>query len=170
MPPLNDGPPVACPHCGQVLGHGSVAELAAHVAELQEQLHLVERELRGKRTKISRLQGDALDKLTASPHYQVARRVLAQWRRACMPNAREIESERRLRPVINRLEGGYDEHTLNLANLGYSKYPYVVEGRRQASGPADRKFVDAELIFRDAKHVDQGLRLWERGLHDEAVK
>ena len=161
-----DGPDgearVVCAACGTI--HD---EATAMLEQLREDVAHLERELRGKRAALSRAQSDQLKSLAASPHYNAAIRVLAFWKVTLMPGAKEIASKKRLAPVIARMEGGYDEHGLNLCAMGYAQFPYVaVQGGRARSGSADRKFVDADLVFRDAKHVDQGLRLWQRHLDE----
>jgi hypothetical protein len=158
----NDVRFVVCSACGVIN-----EEAQATIEQLQQDVANLERELRGKRSAMSRMQKDQMEKLTASKHYDAAKRVLGFWKNTLMPNAKELESVKRLKPVIDRLSGGYSEHQLNMAAMGYKAFPFVIDGRRSATGPADRKYVDVDLIYRDAKHVDQGLRLWERHMADE---
>lgn len=96
-----------------------------------------------------------------SPHYEPAMRVLTYWQEQCCPNARELEGDR-LTKVLARMNGrprGYSEQDLRTCVFGYAQYPYMVDGHRRRTGPRERRFVDAELIFRTPKHVEAGIEL-----------
>ena len=74
------------------------------------------------------------------------------------PSTRELEG-RRLDNCFARLER-HTEADLNLAVDGYSRFPFIVDkGRRSAFGTPSQWRADAELIFRDAEHVKQGMDL-----------
>jgi hypothetical protein len=40
----------------------------------------------------------------------------------------------------------------------------VIDGKRRARGSPAQRFIDAELVFRDPKHVDQGRALYKEAL------
>ena len=134
-----------------------IAELRAELAEALEDLAGVERELRGKRSTITRLRAEQGAAVRSSPRYEPAMHVLQEWKRLCAPRAKELDGRAEL--VIARLEGAYSEDDLKTAIAGYAAFPFVVEGRRSTRGQPAQRFVDAELIFRDARHVDAGLTL-----------
>lgn len=147
---------IACEECGGV-NDGATNLLR----DLQETVETLKDELAQKLRKIKALQRDGDANLRNSIHYKPAMRVLEHWQSICHPDARELEGDR-LRKVIGRLTGKpkpFSEEQLKLAVMGYAQFPYVVDGKRMAQGSPSQRFIDAELIFRDAKHVDQGLAL-----------
>lgn len=146
---------VACTGCGQV--HDKATLL---LGELQETVELLERDLRGKRSRIKTLQGDQADALTASPHFSKAMRVLEAWRDQCAPGAKELGG-RRLELVIARAKK-YSEEDLLACVAGYAKFPYVVDAKRSHMGTSQQWFADAELVFRGPKQVEAGIRLARR--------
>jgi hypothetical protein len=150
---ITDGGVVACADCGCV--HQDATAL---VAQLRSDVANLELELRTKRRAIKGLQGDDAHKAQASPHYQTAMRVLGFWKNICLPTARELNGKR-LDHCLARLTAGYDEQRLNEAVLGYSHYPFIVNNKRSAIGEPSQWAADAELIFRSAKFVDNGIRL-----------
>lgn len=158
-------------HAYQVCGACGVVneDAAARIAELEEQLEIVredrgnlERELRGKRAQIKRLKAEGDADLLKDPFYLKAEEVLTHWQRVCAPTAREPLSRPRLENCIARLKGKYSVDDLKLSCDGYALKPYVVNGKRSHEGPRDDWHADAELIFRSARHVDQGIRIAER--------
>jgi hypothetical protein len=149
---------------------GQINELAAdRIAALEEQVDLqdgdignLERELRRYRAENKRLRKEQDQALRAHPLFPKAVKVLEYWKATCHPNAREVDSRRRVEPVIARLAGGYSAEELCRCSDGYALKPYVVQGRRTHEGPKDNWQADAELIFKDAKRVDAGLAIAER--------
>jgi hypothetical protein len=133
-------------------------ELAGRLNSLLELVELTERELRTKRQLISRLQSERAHSPTADPLYEEAMEVLAFWRARCAPHTRELNGKR-LEKALARLHGGYDRFELMRAVFGYSRKPYVIMGRRMERGLRQQWHADAELIFRDAKHVDAGIAI-----------
>lgn len=153
-----------CPECGAVLS-GLPSMLASRDEQIEiqrEDIQNLERELRTKRGQIRKLREDQDAALRDSPQYEAAMEVLTFWRKMCAPKAREL-SGKRLEAVMARLRGGYAAAELKQAIVGYAARPYVTQGRRTATGASDDLHVDAELIFRDAKHVDLGIRMAEQG-------
>lgn len=143
---------IACPECG------CLNEQATALLD-QSRLHIdgLERDLRVKRAKITRLEGERKDALIGSQFYHDAMEVLRYWSEKLAPNAREIDSTDRLEAVIARLKGKYTVAQLKECVDGYAKRPYVTrEGRSLHGTPAERK-VDASLIFGTPKHVDNGI-------------
>jgi hypothetical protein len=135
------------------------------IEALREDVANAERELRGKRAQIKRLKADHDTRLRSHPLYPTAMDVLAHWRDFLMPTARELHGSR-LENCIARLQGdsknsptGYTPEQLKRSIDGYALKPFVVGGKRVHEGPKDAWAADAELIFRDARHVDQGLRI-----------
>lgn len=163
---MTEGLPVAlsCQACGSHDLGGicrncdeSVDELTEHLAELYEQLETAKRMLVREGSKVRRLQGEADRKLKANKQYPAALRVLKQWQQHCHPNAREINGGERVRCVIARLNGGYTEEELQQCILGYARFAYVVNRRRTTQGSPATRRIDAELVFGDPGHVDQGI-------------
>ena len=143
---------IACPDCGALQEDASLL-----LAQAQADIEGLERDLRVKRAKITRLEGERHDKLKASKRFGEAMTVLRYWNEKLAPNAREIDSPDRLECVIARLNGKYPVEDLKLCIDGYAKKPYVTRDGRSAHGtPAQRK-VEATLIFGDPKHVDNGI-------------
>lgn len=116
----------------------------------------------GKARQNKALQSQQAKDPKAHPHYRVAMRVLTEWKRLCAPRAKELNGPR-LKNVLARMDHGYTEDDLMKCVRGYARYPFVVDGRRVPVGPADKRYVDAELIFRDAKRVDAGIAMDENG-------
>jgi hypothetical protein len=137
---------VACPHCGSVLG-----ELQMHIAGM-------ERDLAAKRRRIAALEGEVKRKLREDPMFPQAMEVLERWRKELAPRTRELNGQR-LTHCLARLHGGYTKDELIISVLGYRNKPYVTSSGRSAHGRDSERHVDAELIFRDAKHVDQGMAM-----------
>lgn len=144
-------PPQVCAHCG-----GLNPDVLQILAEKDEQIAGLERDLRGKRSQISRMTRDRLAELEAGPWGAAALRVLERWRELCMPNAKDIRSGGRLEACVARLRAGYGEAELIRACEGYAARPFIVNRRRVVEGPENARYVDAELIFRDEKHVQVG--------------
>ena len=128
--------------------------------ELQEHLGNTQLLLSKEVSKSRALRKEQNDQLTASKHYEPAREVLRTWQNLCMPSARELGGER-LKLVISRFNGGETEERLKQAVLGYSRYPYVSNWRRVKTGSKDQWKAEAEYVFRNAKNVEQGIRLAE---------
>lgn len=155
-------PPYVCT-CGEVLEDALVAVNARDevIATLEEDIANLERDLRSKRAQNRRLKAEQDIMLRQDEHYSDAMDVLHHWKRECSPNARELHGKR-LENTIARLRGKYTPDELKRACDGYALKPFVVNGRRTHEGPKDSWQADAELIFRDARHVDAGLRIAER--------
>ncbi len=153
--PQPDEPPQACPCCGSV---ACCAEMPVLIAELQEKIRAIEGDNSTKATTIRRLKRETDAQLKASPHYPQAVDVLEYWRKTCYPKAVELGGER-LRKVLERLKAGYTVEQLKRAVDGYAAFPYVVDGRRMPQGTPARRYIDAELVFRNAQKVDAGLAL-----------
>jgi hypothetical protein len=155
-----DLPVWVCSECGGENAHAeqAVAERDELLAVAREDIANLERELRVKRAQIARMRAEQDGALQNHPHYAAGQRVLQHWKKTCAPKARELGGKR-LDVVLARLNGGYTEADLKRAVDGYGMRPYVVNGKRAAAGARDDWWADAELIFRDAKHVDAGLRI-----------
>jgi hypothetical protein len=138
---------IACRACGTVN------------EEASEDVGLLEAEVRRQRRQIARLTGEQSSSMEAHPLYRHACAVLNRWQQECAPSAREPHSDARIKVVIARLKGGYDQNELYMALEGYAKFPFLIRGRRCGFGhPTERK-VDAEFIFRNAHNVDRGITM-----------
>ena len=133
----------------------------ARVERLEEAQALLEKDIAGKRSVIKRLQRQQDERVRDAEAYEQACDIAHYWQRVCEPNAREPLNVRRLEPTIARLNH-YTPEELRQAIDGYAARPYVVNGRRVAHGAPDQRYCDLDLIMRDAKHVDTGLRIAER--------
>jgi hypothetical protein len=143
---------VACEECGAL---NETATLLLDQA--REQVALLERDLRGKRSRISALERDRKTKLQTSKRFQEAMVVLRHWKDVCAPKAREIDSPERVEAVIARLNGGHTVEELKLSASGYARRPYVTREGRSATGTASQWFADAELIYRNPENVRKGI-------------
>jgi hypothetical protein len=162
---IPEADPATCTECG--MNTDAMAALGRRVATLEE---IVERQkeiigdlegdLRAKRRRIKELRRENAAAVLAHPRYDEAMAVLAYWKAEVYPNARELGGKR-LENVIDRLDGTNSVARLCRAIDGYKLKPYVVNGKRTHEGSPDDWQADAELIFRDAKHVDAGLRIAE---------
>lgn len=152
-----------CPECGSVsVALQDALRARDEVIETQrEDIGNLERELRGKRAQIARMRGEQDRSVREEPHYATAMEVLLYWRQRCAPRTRELRGKR-LDNCIARLRAGHSPETLRRAVDGYAARPYVVNGRRTDRGHKDDWRADAELIFREVRYVDQGLRIAER--------
>lgn len=142
---------VCCPDCGAVnqWATDQTKLMAAEVRKLTARVT----ELEGKRAKAPKVHERYLDGSAAE--------VLQLWKALCMPKARGLESGKRLTNLIARYDDGYEQDALLTCVFGYSLRPFQTrQGRAPAGAPWERR-VDAELIFRDPWHVDQGLALAE---------
>jgi hypothetical protein len=129
-------------------------------AEATETIAMLERKRTALDTRISKLQADQDTKVRNHPKAAAAREVLEEWGRLLAPRAKELLSIERLKPTLARLDGGWTVEELKLCVLGYSRQPYVdSEGHRSSQGTAKQKHIEPDLIFRDAKHVESGLRM-----------
>lgn len=155
---MADDDTVFCAACGAV--HESATE---RIRRLEEERELAEKDLRGKRTRIKRLLADRDKALRDSKHYDEAVEVALHWQATCAPGAREPTNMQRIEPTIARL-AHYTKTDLKRAIDGYAARPFIVNRRRVAHGSKDDWYADLELIMRDAKHVDAGLRMVE---HEE---
>jgi hypothetical protein len=150
---LSDEGLVFCTACGTV--HDDATSLFKEQGEKIEDYRL---DLEGKRRKIKVLEGDTRQRSQNHPKRPVALRVLTRWRDLCAPGVKELEG-RRLDNCLARLKY-FSEADLNLAVDGYSRFPFIVgKGRRSPFGTPKEWRADAELIFRDAEHVKQGMDL-----------
>lgn len=155
-----------CTECGSsdlgavCRGCGAVLENARLLTIIEDQRNaIVAQALQMSRLerKLSWFQRDADKKLRNDPRYKTACRVLAKWAELCYPGAKELEGGERVKHVIERLKGGRTEEELVRCAFGYSRYAYVINGRRTSVGTPGQRRIDAELIFKDPQHVDSGL-------------
>jgi hypothetical protein len=146
---------IACPACGV---------LNEEATELYE---LVQDESMKKSAVIKRLEGQRSRSVEAHARYADAVEVLTYWNRVAAPQAREPLSEPRVKAVLARLQGGYFVQELIDCIDGYTRFPYLVRGRRCAFGHISDRVVEAELIFRKPQNVDRGLAL-ARAAHNGA--
>lgn len=127
------------------------------LVEMRDVITGLERDLRSKRSQIKRLQKEQSEAVASRPEASSAHSVLAYWQSTLMPGAKELGGDR-LSVVVDRIRGGYTQAELCRCVDGYAAAPYVVSGRRQASGGAHQRQVEATLIFRSPAHVDRGIQ------------
>jgi hypothetical protein len=146
------------------LAKDRVRVLEVQVATLEEDNDTLAQLMLGAKSEVKRLRKEQDQALRRHKRYAdgSATAVLEYWHKVVSPSAREVESPRRLRPVLDRLDGGYTVEELCRCCDGYALKPYVVNGKRTHEGPKDDWRADAELVFRDAKRVDAGLAIAER--------
>lgn len=134
-----------CPAC---------ADHLRRCAALLEERDDAEREIRRLRKRVKALEDDKPSRsrpkkkddetLRAHAMFGEAQEVWAFWRQHCHPKAREF-SGKRLRAVIDRLEGGYTTRELKLAVYGAARHPNVMD---------DVVYNELELICRDPSKTD----------------
>jgi hypothetical protein len=145
---------IACSACGLIDERANTLFTEQAMA-----IDLLEKDLRGKRSQISRLTGEQERELRGSVHYSGALEVLRHWQAVLEPKAREVDSITRIKQVIARMNGGFSVEELKRCIDGYAKRPYNVKGRRRSHGKPTQRYVDVSLIFRDAKHTQEGMAL-----------
>lgn len=159
--------PIACRDCGVVNDDATrlfdelqrkIRNQQETIEGLQEQLSVIERVNTNLQVQKKKLRAEGDKQLKGHKYYPDAMEVLEDWRDKCHPGAIELEGER-LKKVLARLSAGYSKDQLKRCAFGYSKFPYVVSARRQSQGTPAQRRIDAELVFRDPQHVDQGLAL-----------
>ncbi len=153
-PGLSDDGTVFCEGCGVV--HETATALLAEGRATVVSLSSV---ISTRDATITQLRVGQVDKLERSKNYTKALDVLDHWHTVCMPTAREPHSEDRVKNVLARMAGKFTVDELKACADGYAKRPYVVDGKRVATGKASQRWVDAELIYRTPKHVETGIAL-----------
>ena len=146
---------VFCPSCGLV--HDDATTL---VHEQQQDILRQAHELSCQKGTITKLQNGegTVYAMRLSPAYPAAMRVLRGWQSKCAPNTRELEGKR-LEHCLARLRK-YNEDELDTCVDGYARFPFLVgRGQRSNVGTPAQWRADAEMIFRTAEKVDQGIRL-----------
>jgi hypothetical protein len=133
-------------------------DLAGHIERLREQLEAAAVMAAVAKASERRLHADQYEQLKESEYYADAKAVLEYWRDRCHPKAKELGGER-LKLVVARLKGGHDRQTLMRCVDGYARRPYMVNYQWRAAGPKSRWYAKATIVFRDAEHVEQGVRL-----------
>jgi hypothetical protein len=130
-----------------------------HLQELMDAAETDARTIQILTRQLAALRKQQSKDLTKHENYETAQRVLEHWKAACAPKTRELGGER-LKKCLARLEA-YDEDQLIQSIDGYVRFPYIIDGKRTAFGAKDQRYVDCELILRDAKHVDAGISMSE---------
>ena len=143
---------VFCTECG-IVNDDATTLLYENQETIDRQAH----ELNAAKGQLKKLRSGERS-MQLSPDYPKAMRVLVRWQRKCAPNTRELEGKR-LEHCLARCKT-YDEAELNLSVDGYARFPFIVgRGQRSHVGTPAQWRADAELIFRSATLVDQGIRL-----------
>jgi hypothetical protein len=143
--------------------------LRAIIEDQKGQFDALSHRLAQTERQLQRLKGEGDKRLRTHRLYPKAAHVLQNWQQLCYPQARELEGGERLKNVIDRLTGGHTEAELMRSTFGYSRFAYVVNGRRMAVGTPAQRRVDAELIFRDPKRVADGLALADEADRQDQV-
>jgi hypothetical protein len=141
-------------------------ELTQRIEGLEEERRLLEADLRGKRSLISRLRNDRNE--ARPPEYDDAMEIARYWKDILEPNARELNGPR-LQNTIARLKH-YSPEELKKSVWGHYCRPNVKDGERMRHDEGGARYVDLELIMRDAKHVEKGIRIAEEEIrYDQAL-
>lgn len=151
-------PAVRTAHMICCTGCGAVMDSTDLVHELQEQIQALREENFRLTRRAKDLRKQGYKQLHLHERYDEAMEVLEHWRSVCQPTAKALRGER-LRKVLDRLEEGCAVAELQECADGYGAYPFLVNAVRVAQGTPQQWNADAELVFRDDKHVRKGLLL-----------
>lgn len=89
------------------------------------------------------------------------------WQIHCNHPRARLDTDR-----FSRLAWGlaeYEQPGCARSIIGYGAFPYVGEQGRQTTGTTKQRFDDLELIFRNAKQVEQGWKLADRAEEEALV-
>lgn len=127
---------MSCPFCDDT--NAQLEKLTLEVSDY-------ERDLKGKRATIRRLEAELAQSRAQHKRKPEADEVFAYWKETVAPKAREFSGDR-LKNVLARLDAGYDVETLKRA----------VDGARVGAFRSEKgvTFNDLELICRSASKVD----------------
>lgn len=152
--PLFDTAACRCESCGFPV-EGAVAL----IQQAEDTIDGLSRDLIGKRSRISQLEGENAKDLTRHPRYHDACEVVAYWGKKLAPKARELKSEDRIRPTCARLHSGHTVEGLKLCIDGYAKFPYVVSAKRSATGSDSQLHIEPRTIFANPGKIEAGIRM-----------
>ena len=146
MADVGPRPETFCPSCGEILPQ---LERMARLIDSKDDVIMDQAgRIRGLHTVIAQMKGEQLEGTPRDPLSTDARRVFEYWRGKVAPKAREFTDDRFVK-VCARLRAGHTVADIKRAIDGAALKPYVVGGgRRSATGRADERHVDLELICR----------------------
>lgn len=124
-------------------------ELADSVVRTQRQLSQARGTITSLREQQTKSDDDVLEQ---------AMEIAEYWKKLLAPRTRELKGPR-IDKTVARLRAGYPIEELKQAVYGYYCRQYVVDGKRKHDGKPGERWVDLELIMRDAKHVDTGISI-----------
>lgn len=114
-------------------------------AELRDQVAALERDLRAKRSEITKLRNQLAGPGPTDEARQAARRLFDYWRERCHHEQAKLTPDRE-RKVLARLRDGYTEEFIRRAIDGAAAAPF-----RNNHG---RPFDDLELICRNGSKLE----------------
>jgi hypothetical protein len=150
-----------CTACGEVTPE--MRQRDKLIAQLRETVAGLNAELTNKIVANRRLRGKQAE-AAEDPLYEKALEVASYWKELLAPKTRELKGPR-IEKTLARLRGdgtsesGYTVEELKRAVWGYYCRQFVVDGKRAHQGRKDQRYIDLELIMRDAKHVDAGITI-----------
>lgn len=131
----------------------------------------LERDLRAKRRRITILERELeLERQRQQqddPVRKDVERLFDLWRVHCNHSKSALDTER-----FKRLSWGlreYGDAGCARAIIGYGAFPYVTDAGRAATGTSKQRHDDIELIFRNAKQLEQGWKYADRA-EEEALQ
>lgn len=131
----------------------------------------LERDLRAKRRRITVLENELEKERKGQQEDDAVRpeveQMFAFWQVHCNHPRARLDTDR-----FKLLAWGlseYQEAGCARSIIGYGAFSYVGDTGRQATGTAKQRHDDIELIFRNAKQVEQGWKLADRA-EEEALQ
>lgn len=129
---------------------GELSDPDSLIAELELHVSNLERELRGKRRRISQLEHELEHKRRAHELRPVVERIFDHWRVVCR-HPRSILDEKRAKACTERLEDGYSEAQCRLAIEGLAYDP----NRKRTRNGRWELYNDMELALRSAENLER---------------
>lgn len=131
-------------------------------------LHSAEQDLVHKRREIKRLNTLLKNQTERDPGAKLVTEILQYWQKATNhPKAKIPLNGERADKVRGRLKD-FTPDQLKEALEGYARFPYVRDAERVSTGDdLTERFDDAELIFRNEKTVENGIKLLARARAEE---
>jgi hypothetical protein len=150
-----------CTECGSVLEH-----LQHRFDELTETIKSQAIDIARRQSTINSLRRAQTEE--RPPEYDEAMEVAEHWRTVLAPRARELNGTR-VQAVIARIKH-FSKTELIKAIDGYAYRPNIRDGKRVRPDQGGKRWVELDLIMRDAKHVETGIEIYEAEMvHDASV-
>ena len=129
---------------------GELTDPTTVIVGLEEVIAGLERDLRAKRTTITKLENALTDKAEAHALYPQAEIVFAHWKRACN-HPRSLLGEKRREAILSRLKEGYTVEQLCKAVDGLA---YDPNQKPRKNGSMER-YDDLEIAMRSDQNVER---------------